>query len=445
MIAAFFSKTVHSVTGAVRTFCDDWSALGLRYAVRAASDRFVARWSTARHGIRRRVMRQTVNSPSSIASPGLKRGILFVGYVEAALGLGESLRGLIAAYATTGEPFAILPFNRGVETRHLGQFMPEAYDFSNRYDLVVIEVAVDQLPIVFETIDPRLFAGARIALRTYWELPQAPKEWASILAKADEIWAPNAFVANAFRDIFEGRIVVVPPCVEPETINLPSLERFGFDKGRFNFLFTFDFFSFPARKNPLGVIEAFRRAFPIGSENVGLVIKSTGNPARYPEVARAFRTAIRRDKRIAVIDGDMSRKDIHGLIAGCDAYVSLHRAEGFGFGMAEAMFFEKPVIGTAYSGNTEFLNDETGFPVAYALRAVNPDEYVWSTGQTWAEPNLNSAVAMLQAVFSDPDNAKRVAAAGSAFIRTHHSYSAVGAVVSMQLERIISARQANVD
>ena len=213
-----------------------------------------------------------------------QRGVLFVGYLEAGLGLGELLRGLVRSIATTDQTFALYPFNVGVESRFIGRFEDERYDLRRRYQVNVIEVAADQVPLLFLELGRWKLAHSYNILRTYWELPQAPLEWAAALKGIQEIWVPNSFVENAFRGIFDGPINIIPPCVEVDIGEAFDRGRFGMEEGRFYFVFSFDYYSHPPRKNPIGVVSAFQSAFPNRSENVGLVIKSTGAPDRYSEI-----------------------------------------------------------------------------------------------------------------------------------------------------------------
>lgn len=442
LMANWSRNQLRRVSAFITLFADDWDQLGGRYAASALKGRlteFGTRRASGLFGRARKVSRSArtrLSAPSTAEPAGAKPGVLFLGYVEAGLGLGESLRGLVTAYSGGSQPFAIYPFNEGVETRWIGPFMPERYDCANRYDVVVMEVAADQVPKVEETVQQDILTGPRKVLRTYWELPAAPAAWQPMLRGIDEIWAPNNFVAKAFRDIFDGDIVVIPPCIEPSTDAPPARAHYGLENGRFYFLFTFDYFSFPARKNPQGVLAAFKEAFPDPSEAVGLVLKSTGATGHHPELKRAFLAASKADTRIRILDKNMSRSDAHGLIQACDCYVSLHRSEGFGFGMAEAMFYEKPVVATRYSGNTDFLTDETGFPVDFHLRAVGEDEYVWPHQQVWAEPNIRSAVDAFRTVYERPDIRRQRAEAGAAFVRRHYGSAAVRAAIEARLEEI---------
>jgi glycosyltransferase involved in cell wall biosynthesis len=216
----------------------------------------------------------------------------------------------------------------------------------------------------------------------------------------------------------------------------PTRDHFGMERGRFYFIFTFDYFSSPYRKNPLGVLEAFQAAFPQGNENVGLVIKSIGRVHRYQPIRKKIHDAAALDGRIMVIEKSLSRPEVLGLLNSSDAYVSLHRSEGFGSGMAEAMSLGKIVIGTNFSGNTDFLTDTTGFPIPFTLRPVLPHEYPWSKGQLWAEPDLQAASMAMRVVLQSSDLVRQRAEAGQRFIREHYDPAVVGQIIKDRIRRL---------
>lgn len=363
--------------------------------------------------------------PQALARPP-QAGVLFIGYVEASLGLGQSLRGLVQAAAGTRVPFAIHPYDRNVESRRIGAFEPERYDRENRYAINVMELAADQLPQLVDYLGPWRLDQSVNVLRTYWELPRAPALWAGGLAAIDEIWAPNAFVAEAFAAIHDGPIHIVPPCVELDFAEPAERTAFGLAPDVFYFIFTFDYHSFPARKNPLGLVEAFHAAFPDREARVGLILKSTGAPRDHAEAERAVARLAGEDPRIVVIDDTFSRDGLLSLIACSDCYVSLHRSEGFGLAMVEAMLLGKPVIATDFSGSRDFLSEETGFPVALALRPVKHGDYIFADGQLWAEPDRDSAASAMRLVYEDRAEAARRAARGQAFVAARYGRAAVG-------------------
>ena len=370
-----------------------------------------------------------------VAIRPVRHGVLFVGYAEAGLGLGETFRTLLTAVSATSVPFAIYPFNVGVENRLIGPFMPDRYDREHRYDVNLIYMAVDQLPGMFKKLGRSRTNRSYNILRTYWELPRAPDAWAPWLASVDEIWAPTRFVAKAFQQIFDGPITIIPPCIDAEFCKSRTRAEFGMENDRFYFMFSFDYFSFPSRKNPLGVIKAFQSAFPRSNHGVGLIIKSTSVSGQSHDIKAEIDYARECDNRIIVIDKQLTRSEMLGLMSIVDSYVSLHRSEGFGLGMAEAMALGKPVIGTGYSGNTDFLSDVTGFPVPWELREVQPGEYPWSEGQSWADPDLLAAQEIMKRVFEDGNERHTRAEAGKAYIKKHYSQTEIGRLAEKHLVR----------
>ncbi len=108
----------------------------------------------------------------------------------------------------------------------------------------------------------------------------------------------------------------------------------------------------------------------------------------------------------------MTRQQMTDLLTCADVYVSLHRAEGFGRGMAEAMFLGKPVIATNYSGNTDFMTTTNSYPVAFKLRPITAEDHrfqpafatIYDVGQVWAEPDIDEAAARMAMLYEQPAN-----------------------------------------
>ena len=147
----------------------------------------------------------------------------------------------------------------------------------------------------------------------------------------------------------------------------------------------------------------------------------------------ALQQAAATDPRIILIERNMSRAEILGLICASDAYISLHRSEGFGMGMAEAMSFGRIVIATDYSGCTDFLTQQTGFPIPFSLRPVALHEYPWSNEQFWAEPDISSAAAAMQTILKLPQIARERADAGQKFIQQKYGSFAVGEIMKTRI------------
>ncbi|MBC7602557.1 MAG: glycosyltransferase [Ramlibacter sp.] len=189
------------------------------------------------------------------------------------------------------------------------------------------------------------------------------------------------------------------------------------------------------------MLQAFQFAFPHGDENVGLVIKSTGAAYHHPDVKAVIEAAAAKDRRILIMDRSMPREEILGLIRASDVYVSLHRAEGFGLGMAEAMTFERIVIGTDYSGCTDFLTEKTGYPVPYDLRPLGAHEYPWSHGQTWAEPDQKAAIEIMRHVAANPSQGKARGKIAREHVLRLYNPAAVGEAMRKRLDALSAERR----
>jgi glycosyltransferase involved in cell wall biosynthesis len=174
--------------------------------------------------------------------------------------------------------------------------------------------------------------------------------------------------------------------------------HYGLPEGKFLFLYIFDFNSSVARKNPMAAVKAFKQAFVLTDDSVGLVFKTMNTKANNPEWL-AFLKECQMDRRIHVITETFDRPAVLGLINTCDAYVSLHRAEGFGRTMAEALLLGKPVVATNYSGNVDFIDAESDFLVDYKIINAMDYSYQWVDGadkQVWADVDINNAALQLE-------------------------------------------------
>jgi glycosyltransferase involved in cell wall biosynthesis len=292
------------------------------------------------------------------------------------------------------------------------------YDGLEEFGVSVVVAGINTPPLTYlERCGVHLRPGVRRAAVLYWECETPPADLADRLRGIDEVWAPTRFVADAFRPALSIPVYTLLPGLElPAVIPAPRADD------RFRFLFTFDMASLMARKNPLGLIRAFRRAFR-PDEPAELVIKVARGeqcPADLAELAAACR-----DNGVSLIDHHLPRADLLGLMAGCDCYVSLHRAEGLGLGMAEAMLLGKPVVATRYSGNLDFLTDDTASLVDCELVPV-PAGTPYPPGARWAEPSVVHAAEQLRRVYDRRDEANEKAERGREWVRREMSPDAAG-------------------
>jgi glycosyltransferase involved in cell wall biosynthesis len=220
---------------------------------------------------------------------------------------------------------------------------------------------------------------------------------------------------------------------------VPALDRdrWNVPSDRLLFLFVFDHHSTTARKNPLGVIRAFVDAFPDGREAV-LLIKSI-NAANVPEAAAELDRAASDHPAVRVVDIALPASERLALLGGCDCYVSLHRSEGFGMTIVEAMAYARPVIATDYGGSLDFFDATTGYPVAWSPAPVGEANAVYPSDSIWADPDLRHAARLMRHVAAAPAEASARGRRAAARIATTHRPAAAGRVFAQELTRLAAA------
>ncbi len=276
---------------------------------------------------------------------------------------------------------------------------------------------------------------ARRAAVWYWELEKTPELWAQRARRYDEIWAPTRFIRDSFAQVMPVPVRAVAPGVSLGPVADRDRAWFGLPSGPFLVLFAFDMCSVMERKNPLGLIRAFRRAFK-PSDDALLVIKVTRGS--FDPDGMALLLAEQAKGQVQIIDRVMSRADAMALINCCDTYASLHRSEGFGLTLAEAMLLGKPAVGTNYSGNLDFMTPEVSRLVDFKKVVIASDLPQYPKGVAWAEPDEEHAGRILRDLFESPGGAKEMALRGQEHARSVlDPLAATGRV----LEALTSLRQ----
>ena len=362
------------------------------------------------------------------------------GYLRAALGLGEAARGYVRALraadvrvATHSVPVDGPPDRRGDATRRQDEVPFEDAALDHRSDVVLACVNAPQLPELMEQLEPGEFDGRYLIGQWGWEVDVVPPWWEQGFDKVDELWVYSTFVADNLSKVSPVPVVAVPLPVEaPDEVaaTLPV----ALPEAPFTFLFAFDFLSTLERKNPVGLIEAFKQAFAPGEGPV-LILKTTNARFRKQERDR-LRHHIGDRGDIAILDADFSRAEIAGLFARADCYVSLHRSEGFGLTLAESMIQGKPVVATRFGGNTDFMTPANSYLIEYEPVAVGPDAEHYPAEGTWAEPSIEHAAHVLREIWADRDAAAQRGAQARKDIEANLSAEAVGAIARARLQRI---------
>jgi glycosyltransferase involved in cell wall biosynthesis len=334
-------------------------------------------------------------------------GVNIQGYLRGEFGLAESARMYSRALIENGFKVALndidLQLPHGWSDHSMDPWLVD----DAPYPTNIIFVNPDFLVPALEKIGSERLQGRRLIACWFWELEIVPEQWLRAIEMVDEIMVASTFVEAAFRRVTDKPIVRIPlPLYNVPDSGLKR-EDFGIDPDKFVFLCTFDFQSSIARKNPFAAIQAFRLAFPPQRHDVSLLIKSS-NGHRAIEQLRSLLNAASEDSRIVVHDDIIPRAHVQALQRCCDAYVSLHRAEGFGLGMAESMALGKPVIATGWSGNVDFMDAENSILVDYRLIPVGAGEYPDSDDACWAEPDLQAAAGAMLRLVDEPGLARKL-------------------------------------
>ncbi len=373
--------------------------------------------------------------------PPVSPGVNLLGYARGEFGIAENVRSYARALEQAEHPFLIFNFDVGASSRQQDHSMERHFSETLRYSDNLFFINADQMPIARSVLGRDTFAGRHNIGFWVWELEQFPRDWCDGFDLVDEVWVPTEFVRKAIGDCTRKPVLRMPKAIEFEAPEGMDRAYFGLPDDAFVYLYSYDFNSFTARKNPEAVIAAFRQAFPGASGGKRLLVKSI-NGERYPERLAALQHSVADDPRIEIRDGFLSRGEMFGLQNTIDCYVSLHRSEGFGLGMAECMYLGKPVIATGYSGNLDFMDRNNSLLVDYKMIPLKDGDYPYWQGQHWADADVAHAAQLMRQVFDDRELARRVGTAAAASIRKTNSKAVCAATMLARFGDIDNKRSA---
>ncbi|WP_177419178.1 glycosyltransferase [endosymbiont of Lamellibrachia barhami] len=329
-------------------------------------------------------------------------GVNLFGYAQGEIGIGEDVRLLALALKSHAIPFCIVNVKPGDNVSQKDKSVDQWIVDEPRYAInIFCTTGIEQVRYACERgLD--LFEDRYNIGYWPWELPDWPASCTHAFSMVDELWGISHYTANAYRRA-QCPVYAMPLSVTIDSVAPMGRKDFGLPEEDYLFVFSFDFNSTLVRKNPVAVIQAFQCAFPSsdGGRKIGLVVKAShvkaGNKAW-----KRIKRLIDADPRIHLIDATLRRPEVLALYQCCDCYVSLHRAEGFGRGLAEALMLDLQLIATGFSGNLDFCTEDRVGLVRYRRRDVRRLEYFHADGQSWADPDTDHAAELMRSIRTDP-------------------------------------------
>lgn len=365
----------------------------------------------------------------------MKNGVNLIGYARAESGLGEACRSAAKALQSVGVPFGIINFPR-CPSRQTDLSWKHKEVKKPFYKTNIFFINTDQLyhHYTLNTLKREWFINRYNIGYWHWELPEFPDAWVKSFELINEIWVPSLFTLNSISSKTSKPVHFIPHAI---SVEVPEINRthFSLPNNRFLFLTMFDLHSTTARKNPFAVIEAFKKAFPQNDPTVGLVIK-INNASHFLNEVNLLKQNIIGFNNIFLIDKVLSRKEVNGLMYVTDSLVSLHRSEGFGLPLAEAMYLGKPVIATNWSGNIDFMNKNNSCLVDFTIKNIEGNYGPYSANQQWAEPDINHASSIMKKIVSEEKYANQIGILANKTIMHKYSPKEIGKLYKQRLNII---------
>lgn len=346
-------------------------------------------------------------------------GVNMAAPIGGGTGLSEASRGVLAGLQNAGVPVNVWDFDR------------EEENVSQLRRINLIHANPNQLPELLFSLPERQWESCYNIGFWVWELERIPREWTRYFALFDEIWTPSEFSAAAIRRDCPLPVYVIPHLVEPVCDPEWDRTRWGLPEDVFLVLVAFDCDSVVERKNPLGAVRAFLRAFPNPSEPVGLVIKARNMTE---ELSAQLKGLLAGRERVYIFPEDCSKAAMNSLVREADVYLSLHRAEGFGLIIAEAMYLGTPVVATNWSGNTEFMSKDTACLVDAELMELTRDYPPFRRGSRWARPDEGQAAEYLRRLYEDRAYREGMAERAGAAVRERLSLKAISGLIKTRMD-----------
>lgn len=367
-------------------------------------------------------------------------GINVFGFINGEFGIAEATRLNCKAIQAAGVPISLINYN--VTTNHNNNDLTFT-EFSDHapHPVNLIQISPSETPNFFDYFDHSFFKDKYNILYMAWESETIPEDYVMNMNLFDEIWTPSTYCKECIEKYVGLPVRVIPHPIDIDLKETDDEDALSFyNKDLFNFLFIFDYNSSIDRKNVINLIKIFRETFDKGDNNAFLTIK-TSRSHKFPSEKEQILQAIGDSKKIKIVEKIFDKNALNDVISNCDSYISLHRSEGFGLTMAEAMYFSKPVIATGYSGNLEFMNEENSFLVSAKVVASDSNVINYAANTVWSEPSLEEASVFLKTVYEGKESVQEKAVKGHETIVNDLSLKRVGQLMKNRCEELFSEKR----
>ena len=380
-----------------------------------------------------RMVSRTV--PPKPYSPGTyPPGVNLYGFFKAENGLAQGVKMYACALQKAGIPHVLLNTDFLDWLPQNDTTFDDQLKKHNEYAINVVHINPDQWQEAVGMFPRKQFDGHYNIGVFLWELETIPDHWLPILEYVNEVWTPSEFVAKAIRKETKKPVTVIPYGISTPYDEKVTRTSFGIEEEDFTVLMMYDSNSYASRKNPGAALRAFREAFGEHPEHIKLIIKI--NHPKEEDISFVRENTGDMDSVIMITER-MDKQRLNSLIRLCDVYISLHRSEGFGLVMAEAMNLGVPVVATNWSSNVEFMSDQVACMVDYTLIPVE-EAYQFDNGaQRWADPDIHQAAEYLKQLKDNPIWRKKIGLAGQSWIQDRLSVERSGDMIQQRVSEIL--------
>lgn len=354
--------------------------------------------------VKERLVRRSTNKLKSARILPYDRtyaaGINLIGNIRAQTGLGQSTRLVADILEASGENYTIRDFFVPPGPRMDDHTHDDRISRDILYDINIFHINASEFTVAYINMGKQVWDHRYNIAYWLWELEEFPEEWLGCIDLVDEIWTPADFITNTLKKYTNKPVMTLPYCVEAPVSEEFDRKFFSLPEDIFLFLMMFDSGSIMERKNPDSVFAAYKEAFGLDNDKVGIVVKI--NEYSDKDISYIHK-ALEGYKNVFILSETLSKVQVNSLIKDVDVFVSLHRAEGFGLVLAEAMITGTPTIATNWSANTEFACEEAACMVDYRMIEIEKDIPPYKKGYHWADADIAQAAGYMKRLYEDKE------------------------------------------